>query len=314
MEPAPETRPFRFGLLLDSREASGAGVAHVAQRAEEIGFSTLLGTDHVGRWSSTLLLLAAAEATTRLRIGTFVLNNDLRNPVMLAQELATLDMLSDGRLEVGIGAGWMAADYAGTGITLDPPSRRLRRLELSLNLIKRALTDGRVDVPASGDQPAMFVRAMPRSVQRPHPPFLVGGGGPRMLRFAAGAADIISLNPRSTPDGAMDPGDATSDAVDAKIELIREAAGPRWSSLELNANLFGLNPDPENAHGPAAPLLAALSHQELTESPHFLFGDVAEMASQLEERRRRWGLSYVVVRQADLDTAAPLVRYMQPNR
>lgn len=131
-----------------------------------------------------------------------------------------------------------------------------------------------------------------------------------MLRFAARAADIVSLNPRSTPAGEMDPGDATIDAVDRKVALIREAAGPRWSTLELNANLFGLNPDPDKPHGPAKPLLTALSPEDLRESPHFLFGDVHEMASQLADRRERWGLSYVVVRQADLDAAEPLVQHM----
>lgn len=304
---APEARPFRFGLLLDTREVSAAGVSELAARAETIGFATLLGTDHVGRWSSPLLLLAAAHATKRLRIGTFVLNNDLRNPVMLAQELATLDLLSGGRLEVGIGAGWMAADYLSTGISFDPASQRLRRLEMTIQVIKQALTDGRIDRPASGESPPVRVAKMPASVQRPHPPILVGGGGPRLLRLAAREANIISLNPRSTAAGEMDAADASAEAFDGKVALIREAAGPRWADLELNANLFGVNPDRLKPHGPAAELMATMSPRELGMSPHFLFGTTDEMQAQLEERRRRWGLSYVVARQADLDAIAPLV-------
>jgi probable F420-dependent oxidoreductase len=280
-------------------------------RAEAAGFSTLLGTDHVGRWSATFLLLTAALATQRLRIGTYVVNNDLRNPVLLAQEFATLDLLSLGRLEIGLGAGWMAADYAGTGIPFDPPGQRLRRLESTIGVIKEALRYGLVDRPADAVYPAARADKMPISVQRPYPPILVGGGGPRMLSLAGRVADIVSFNPRSTVDGRMDVADAGKEAFDRKVALVRDAAGPRWSGLELNANLFGVNPTAAKPHGPAADLMAGMSNSELKESPHFLFGDVNAMQDQLEERRDRWGLSYIVARQADFDAIAPLVERMQ---
>ena len=303
---AGRLKSFRFGLLLDSREASPATVRELAQRAEQSGFATILGTDHVGRWATPFMLLAAADATSTLRIGTFVLNNDLRNPVLLAQELATIDLLTDGRLEVGLGAGWMATDYEGTGIPLDPPGTRLQRLVSTISLLKQAFAEGRVDRPASDVYPAARVASMPKTLQRPHPPLLLGGGGGRLLALAAREANIISLNPRSTPAGRLNIADADAQAVDQKIATVRQAAGDRWADLELNANLLAVNPDPNRPHGPAAQFLAEMTPDALRASPHFLFGDTSAMETQLQERRARWGLSYIVVRQADFDALVPL--------
>ncbi|MBA2632825.1 MAG: LLM class flavin-dependent oxidoreductase [Chloroflexi bacterium] len=204
MTSSPGLRPFRFGLILDSRTATRDGVVGLARRAEAAGIGVLLGTDHLGRWAALPLLQSAAEAT-RLRIGTFVLNNDLRHPAVLAQELTTIDAITGGRLEIGIGAGWNRVEYDAAGLSFNPPAVRVARMQASLRMLKQAMSEGRIDHPGDDAYPAMHQRDLPTSVQRPHPPFMVGGGGPRVLRFAAREADIVGLDPRSLPGGGADP-------------------------------------------------------------------------------------------------------------
>ncbi|HEX2222412.1 MAG TPA: LLM class flavin-dependent oxidoreductase, partial [Candidatus Limnocylindria bacterium] len=197
---SPDTRPFRFGVMVNTRDATRDTTLELAMRAEAAGISILLGTDHLGRWSSLPLLQLAAEHTG-LRVGTAVINNELRHPALLAQELATLDLVTDGRLEVGIGAGWDRSEMEAVGMVFQPPPRRVDRLEASVRLLKQALGEGRIERPADAAYPAMRLDGMPRSVQRPHPPILVGGGRRRLLQLAAREANIVALDPRSLPDG-----------------------------------------------------------------------------------------------------------------
>lgn len=265
-----------------------------------------MATDHLGSWAALSRLQAAAEATG-LRIGTLVLNNDLRHPPVLAQELATLDAMTDGRLEIGLGAGWNRPEYEAAGVSFDPPAARLRRMRASLRMIRQALSAGRIDHDADAAYPAIHQRDLPTSIQRPHPPFLVGGGGPRLLAFAAREADIIGIDPRSLPGGGGDPADITADAVDRKVGWIREAAGTRWGSLEINIALWQVDPKFHTRRGSPPPRARGISEEELPHSPHYLVGDAEQMIETLLARRERWGISYVSLPATALEALAPVI-------
>ena len=302
----PERRRFRFGLVLDGGEGRRDRVVETARRAEAAGLDVLMATDHLGSWAALSRLQAAAEAT-RLRIGTLVLNNDLRHPPVLAQELATVDAMTSGRLEIGLGAGWNRPEYEAAGLRFDPPADRLRRMKAALRMLRQALSEGRIDHEADGAYAAIHQEGLPISVQRPHPPFLVGGGGPRLLAFAAREADIIGIDPRSLPGGGGDPDDITGAAVDRKVGWIREAAGERWAQLEINIALWQLDPDFHRRSGPPPPRARGISEEELPLSPHYLVGDTDEMVETLLARRERWGISYLTLNARDLDTLEPVI-------
>jgi len=273
----------------------------LAHRAEASGVAVLLGTDHLGRWATLPLLQSAAEATS-LRLGTFVLNNDLRHPTVLAQELATIDAITNGRLEIGIGAGWNREEYLAAGLPFDPPGERVTRMQATVTMLKQALGEGRIDHEADTAYPAIHQDGLPTSVQRPHPPIMIGGGGPRVLRYASRKADIIGIDPR-----AGDPNDITEAAVDRKIAWIREAAGDRWAQLEINIALFELDPDYHTRSGPPPVRARGISDAEMSRSPHYLVGDASEMVDTLLERRDRWGISYIALRPEHLDALIPVL-------
>lgn len=302
----PEQRPFRFGVTLDGSTGRRADVIETARRAEAAGASVLLATDHLGSWGALPRLQAAAEVTG-LRVGTLVLNNDLRHPTVLAQELATVDAMTDGRLEIGIGAGWNRPEYEAAGLPFDPPADRLRRMKASLRMLRQALGEGRIDHDADEAYPAVHQEGLPTSIQRPHPPFLVGGGGPKLLAFAAREADIIGIDPRSLPGGGGDRDDITGAAVDRKVGWIREAAGDRWADLEINIAIWEIDPDFHRRTGPPPPRARGIGEEELPLSPHYLIGDADEMVETLMARRERWGISYVTIRAADLQVLAPVI-------
>lgn len=307
MSPGPRpSRPFRFGLMIDSRDGSRERVIELARRAEASGIDVLLGTDHLGRWATVPLLQAAAE-TSGIRIGTFVLNNDLRHPAVLAQELATVDAITGGRLEIGLGAGWRREEYDAAGLTYDPPPERVDRLEASVRMLKQAMSEGRIEHRADAAYPAVLLEGMPMSTQRPHPPILVGGGGSRLLRFAAREADIVALNPRSLPEGTLDPTDVTATAIDAKIGWIRGAAGDRWNRLEINIVLLDVDPDFDRRNGPPPARTHGISEADFPNSPHYLAGDEARMVEALQARRERWAISYVAMRPEHLDVMGGVV-------
>jgi probable F420-dependent oxidoreductase len=281
-------RPFRFGLIVETRQTTRSELIEQAKRAEDGGYDILLGTDHLGRLASLPLLQTAAEATG-LRIGTLVLNNDNRHPVILAQELAAIDVVTDGRLEIGLGAGWDRPEYDAAAMPFDPPARRLARLKQTVAILKQALNEGRIEREAKDGFPAMRLEAMPRSVQRPHPPILIGGGGPRLLSYAAREADIVGLDPRAFPEGGHDPNDMSESAIDQKVAWMREAAGDRWTQLQLNVVVFGIG------------------NEGMAGSPHYLSADQSQMTEQLLARRERWGINYLAFRTADVDAVAPVV-------
>lgn len=306
MQGPPERRPFRFGVSLGGGEGRRDRIIETARRAEAAGVEVLLATDHLGSWAAFTRLQVAAEAT-RLRVGTLVLNNDLRHPPVLAQELATLDAMTDGRLEIGLGAGWNRPEYEAAGLRFDPPRDRLRRMQASLRMIRQALQDGRIDHEADDAYPAIHQSDLPTSVQRPHPPFLIGGGGPKLLAFAAREADIIGIDPRSLPGGGGDLTDITGAAVERKISWIREAAGDRWAQLEINIAIWEVDPAFHARRGPPPPRDRGISEEEMPLSPHYLVGDTEEMVETLLDRRERLGISYIVLRPGHIDAIPEVV-------
>jgi probable F420-dependent oxidoreductase len=276
-------RPFRFGVVA-AQARSGDEWAATARRAEGLGFSTLLVPDTVGPTLAPLTALAhAAASTTRLRVGTYVLAADYRNPVLVARDIATLDHLSGGRAELGLGAGRpnAQADYARLGLHFDSGGARVGRLAAALTTI-RAQLEGEV---------------FPRPVQQPRPPILVAASGPRMLALAAEQADIVAIASR------VDEGEAT---VAERIARVHEAAPERAGDLELNVNLaaVGAELDPgARAH------LGDVDLDELARrgSPAVLLGSVDEMCEQLLRRREVLGISYVCVSASQMATFAPVV-------
>jgi probable F420-dependent oxidoreductase len=309
-------RPFRFGVHT-SDAPDGPAWAEAARRYEELGFSSLLVRDHFDdQLAPIVAMTAAACATTALRVGCLVFDNDYRHPLVLAKEMATLDVLSGGRVELGIGAGWMGSDYEQAGMTYDAPGVRVDRMIEGVQIIKALHGDGPVDFDGkhytiSGHD------ALPKPVQRPHTPILIGGGGKRVLTFAAREADIIGLNPRNLGNDAWadtNVGDATDEATDRKVAWIREAAGPRFDAIEISIVVpFIIETDDRTgmAEGIAAGLPRAggevATAARVLESPYVLLGTLDEMAKTLEARRDRWGISYVVFNADSVDAAAPLV-------
>lgn len=301
--------PFRFGLQL-SRAAGPAEWRRLARDAEALGFSTLFVPDHFDdQFGPLVALTVAAEATTTLRVGALVLGNDYRHPVVLAKELATLDVLSGGRLEVGLGAGWMTSDYEASGIALDPPATRIARMAESLEVMK-ALWSGE-PVTFSGEHYRITdLAGTPLPVQRPHPPIIVGGGGRRVLSLAARTADVVGVNP-SLAAGAIGPevvATTTAEHYDERVSWVREAAGERADELELQCLTFLVQvvDDREAAIARLADLFS-FDPAVVAGSPVALVGTAEEIVATLEERRRRFGLSYVVVHEAEMEAFAPVI-------
>ena len=226
-------KPFRFAAGIRNTSTRAEFVEGVRE-VERLGYSSLMLSDHlVDQFGPISALGVAAAVTTTLRLGTFVFNNDLRHPVVLAQELATLDRLSDGRLEIGIGAGWNKPEYDGAGITYDPGTVRIDRLAESITVMKGVFADGPINFQGRCYRVKGF-EDLPRPVQRPHPPFLLGGGSPKLLRFAAQNAQIVGIAPRVMPDGQADVMGCTLAGSEAKVSIIREAAAARFEELEIN--------------------------------------------------------------------------------
>jgi probable F420-dependent oxidoreductase len=300
-------RLFRFAVTANHARSAAAWAA-LARRAEELGYGALLVPDHLGQQLSPIAAIAAAAAaTTTLRVGGFVFANDFRHPLVLAREAATLDLLSDGRLELGLGAGWRTADYRQLGMDYDAPGRRIDRLVEASALIKRLLAGETV----THDGPHYRLgaaRVWPRPIQQPHPPIVMGGGGRRMLRLAAREADIVGFIPQFSTRGRPILTDVSEAALDRKVAIVREAAGDRIERLELN--LFIVDGGVVGSgQPPARSVLAAakLASVGLVGSPYFLYGTVAGLREQLEVRRERSAISYYAIRQGSMEAMAPLV-------
>ncbi len=302
-------RPFRFGVQI-AGAASAAEWAAKARRAEELGYATLFMPDHFGdQLAPVPALVAAAAATTDLRVGTLVHDNDYKHPLVLAKELATVDVLTDGRLEIGLGAGWMRSDYEESGIAYDPPATRVDRFEEGLAVLTGLL--GPDPLTFEGEHYRITAhQGLPKPVQSPRPPILVGGGLKRMLTIAGRHADIVGVNP-TIPSGAIDAEAArsgTADLTDQKLAWVRDAAGDRYPDVEVNLLLFAciVTDDRQSVLEQFAPLFG-LTPEVLDDFPHALIGTVDEIVEAVEARRDRWDASYVVVQEDAMEPMAPVV-------
>lgn len=299
-------RPFRFGVQAVG-PAERAGWLAKAREVEQLGFATFLMPDHFGdQLAPVPALAAAAEATTTLRVGAFVFDNDFKHPVVLAKEVATLDVLSGGRVECGMGAGWLRSEYAAAGIPFDAASVRIDRLEEALRVLKGLWDDG--EFSFTGNHYTIdALDGRPRPLQRPHPPLLVGGGGRRMLALAAREADIVGFNPQTTPAGALDWATTSLAAVEERVGWVRAAAGDRIDQLELNLTVT-VPSTPDLAAG--AEEIAArwgVDPAHVRDSPFALLGDSERMADTLLARRERLGISYLTVGERGMARLAPVV-------
>lgn len=288
----------------------GADWTELARKSEDLGYSTLTLPDHFdGQMAPTPALAAAAAVTTTLRVGTLVYGNDYRHPVVLASEMATLDQLSNGRLEVGLGAGWMTTDYEAAGIPLDRPGVRIERMLESLTVIRGLFGEGPFSF--SGDHYTITgLDLQPKPLQAPHPPILIGGGGPRMLRIAGREADIVGVNAnlRSGAFDAASVSDATAENIAQKIEWVREGAGERFDDIELHARVhFVVFCDDRQATADGLAPMFGLTGDQALASPLALFGDPASMIADLVARREEFGFSYITVGAAEIDQFAPVV-------
>ena len=303
-------RRFRFAISC-SKGRSRAEFTELARKAESLGYSTLFIPDHfVDHDLAPMVALAhAAAVTDTLRVGTFVLGNDYKHPVVVAREMASLDLLSDGRVELGIGAGWMTVDYEKAGIPLDRPGVRIARLAESIKVIKGLFAPG----PFTFDGEYYKITeldGMPKPVQQPIP-FFVGGGAAKILALAAREADIIGINANlragtdSSPDVAKS---MTPEATDQKIAWVRDAAGDRFDDLELQS-LVGFVHVSDDAAGILEGIAGAfnVTVEEARLAPPCLVGSEDDIVASLEERRERWQMSYHVIEDSAIDTFAPIV-------
>jgi probable F420-dependent oxidoreductase len=307
-------RPFRFGVVGEAIR-SGEELLAEACRAEELGYATLLLRDHfVGepfgdQLAPLLALTAAAAATRTLRVGSLVLDNDYRHPVLLAKEAATLDLLSGGRFELGLGAGWLREEYQRAGIPFDPPAVRVARLEESVRLLKRLLSGS--DAGFEGEHYSVRgIDLFPRPLQRPHPPILVGAGSRRMLGIAGREADIVGILPRALPDGTISEEleERSPETLSRKVEWVRQAAADRAVELSVMVGV-AVADDPREAAEQVATRngWGAAAGPLVERMPSVLAGPVDHIAAQLQQRRERYGVSYLVVSDRDMERFAPLV-------
>jgi probable F420-dependent oxidoreductase len=302
-------RPFRFGVQA-STAADGQAWTALARQVEALGYSTLTMPDHFGdQLAPVPALMAAASVTTTLRVGALVWDNDYKHPVVLAKELATMDVLSGGRLEIGLGAGWMATDYEQSGIPFDSNKVRVDRFEESLTVIKSAMRGDPFSF--SGEHYTITdYTGSPRPVQSPCPPVLIGGGGPRVLSIAARVADIVGIN-GTLAAGAIGPdaiASMTAEAVDQKIEAVRAAAGSRIDDIEFNVRAFlvRVTDDREGATEQIAGFVS-VDPEMVRATPFVLIGTPEEIVEDLLQRRERWGFNYVIVGGEDVEPFAPVV-------
>jgi probable F420-dependent oxidoreductase len=294
-----------------------------ARRAEELGYSTLLLRDHFVRepfgaqLAPMVALMVAAGATQKLRVGTLVLDNDYRHPVMLAKEAATLDVLSEGRFELGIGAGWLREEYAQAGMRFDAPSVRVERLEESIQILK-CLFAGSPCTFSGSHYSVTDLQSFPEPAQRPHPPILVGAGSRRMLGIAGRSADIVGILPKALPNGTIsdDLAERSPETTAQKVEWVRRAAGDRFPDVELSMMISVRIAEDHNSAaerwatelgwGPGA-------GEVLSAMPSRFVGSIDRIAERMDARRERFGFSYLVVSDRDMEAFGPVVRILTGN-
>lgn len=307
--PVLELKPFRFGVQEHNAESS-AQWRERARAIESMGYKSLYLPDHFDQQPGVVpTLMAAADATEKLRIGSLVFDNDYRHPVVLAKDAATLDVLSDGRLDLGIGAGWLARDYRRSGIRHDPAGTRIERLEEAVAILKGLFGPGKFSFIGK-HYTIQKLEGFPKPLQQPHPPLLLGGGGRRMLSLAAHEADIVHIN-FNLNEGRINPAltrTGVASATDEKVRWVKEAAGDRIGSLELAVTIFlATVTDDRDSLAKALAQRIEFDPRDVLEMPHFLIGTIEQIVDDIQARRERYGISYIVVPGDMADALAPVV-------
>jgi probable F420-dependent oxidoreductase len=299
-------RRFRFGVLV-SRAESAAQWRDLARKVEDLGYSTLLIADHFGRQLAPLpALVAAASVTTRLRLGTFVLDNDFRHPAATAKEAATVDVLTGGRLEVGIGAGWNPADYQKTGLTFEPAGTRVGKLEEAVQIIKALFEGDEVDFDGRYYQ-IEGLEGQPQPVQRPRPPIMIGAAGRRMLTLAAREADILNFPDRPSVGVSTAGNRGLGLTMADQMQIVRTHAGGRYAALELSAlSIPRLTDDVDQVIETLANQMQTTPEVVLA-MPGTLVGTRQAIVQKLRANRDQWDISYPVIPGAAIDVMAPIV-------
>lgn len=310
-------KSIRFGVIAEEMTTAEAWIAK-ARRAESLGYATLLIRDHFApdyfghQFAPFTALMAAAAATTTLRMGTMVIDNDFRHPALLAKEAATLDLLSGGRLELGIGAGWLEAEYRQTGLPYDPPGTRIGRLMESLQIVK-ALWSGEPVQFAGEHYRIDGLVGYPLPAHRPHPPIVIGGGSKRILTYAGKEADIVGILGSAVGSGVVvdDPRGRMAERVAEKIDWVRAGAGNRFAEIELSMIPSVVITDDRRAA--TAAMIAergwsGVTVEQVWDMPTLLIGSPDQIAEQLLSWRERLGFSYIVVDDASMEALAPVVR------
>jgi len=309
-------RPFRFGVFGETARSREA-LLDTARRAEDSGYATFLIRDHFiqepfGHQLAPLTALATvAGVTSHLRVGTLVLSNDYRHPVILAKEIATLDVLSGGRVELGLGAGFSQAEYDQAGLPFDPPAVRVDRLEEAIHVLKGLFAAGPLTF-AGKHYSVTHLDSFPKPVQHPHPRILIGASGKRMLSIAAREADIIGIQTASTANGVLsnDPEVRLAPAVAQKVEVVRQMAGDRFDEIELSMVVTVVIAE---RRAQAAEQFArergwdGVSVEQVLEMPSVFIGSVDQVVGEMQARRERYGFSYYVLFDHAIEKTAPIV-------
>ncbi len=316
------TKPFRFGLQAFEAASASAWV-ETARRTEALGYSTLFTTDHyfgpgaiaAGSGHRPVdvapisAMMMAAAVTSTLRVGCRVFGVDYHHPVVLAKELATVDFLSEGRLEAAIGAGWVQAEYDGMGIPMDKPSVRIARLREAVGVLRAHWSGEQIDVHGDHCKVSGFA-GLPMPVQAGGPPVMIGGGAEKVLTLAGELGDIVSFNFNNSAGklGSSSVASGTAEVTEQKLQWVRNGAGDRFDDIELEigAYFIGITDDPQTA---AAGMAArfGVSTEDLLAHPHAFFGSVEAICDTLQQRREQYGFSYITVAQRHLEEFAPVV-------
>lgn len=312
-------KPFRFGAQLGYAGSRSEWIEK-ARKIESLGYDVLTIPDHLADLILAPLpaLISAVEATKHLRVGTNVLNNDFRHPVLIAREAATVDLLTDGRLQLGLGAGHMRSEYEQVGLNFDRGAVRVERLAEATKIIKGLLRGERVTL-AGRHYRVSDHSISPLPVQKPHPPILIAGNGRQLLSLAAREADVVGLSGITFRAGGGAPPDLSSwrvAGVDERMQLVREVAGEeRYALLEINALVQRVivTDDRRKTAEELTGRWTQLNADEILQSPYALIGTVEQIVEDLKARRERWGISYYTIREPDIDACAPVVAHLAGN-
>ena len=301
-------RPIRFATQ-SGGAPSGAEWLARARRLEAIGYETLAMPDHMvgGAWANLPALAAAAAATTTLRLGNLVLDNDFRNPVVLAREIATLDVISNGRVELGLGAGWFDRDYQSIGQPFDRGRVRVARLAEAVTLMKRLFTEDEVTF-AGVYYRTERSECRPKTVQRPRPPFLIAAGGPQILALAGREADIVAIIPFASGVRESRADDVSVDAARAQIGAVRAAAGDRFGEIELSIFVDVTLTDDRELTIRERAEKAKADPEKLRRSIYVGIGTLEEVREHLLALRKALGITYFCLRGPHVEELAPVVR------